>query len=72
MVDPVTPAPLLSRITVDPDVGHGKPSIRGLRYPVELILEFLGSGVSIDEVLSDDDLEREDVEVALRYGGQRG
>ena len=72
MVDPVTPNPLLLRITVDPDVGHGKPSIRGLRYPVELILELLGNGVSIDEVLSDyDDLEREDVEVALRYGGQR-
>ena len=73
MVDPVTSAPLLSRITVDPDVGHGKPSIRGLRYPVELILEPLGNGVSIGEVLSDyDDLEREDVEVALRHGGQRG
>lgn len=28
---------LLSRITVDPDVSHGKPSIRGLRYPVELM-----------------------------------
>lgn len=30
---------LLARITIDPEVSHGKPSIRGLRYPVELILE---------------------------------
>lgn len=62
----MTPDPLLSRITVDPDVGHGKPSIRGLRYPVELILELLSSGMSVDEVLEDyDDLEREDIHAAL-------
>ncbi len=62
---------LLSRITVDPDVSHGKPSIRGLRYPVELILELLSSGMSVDEVLDDyDDLEREDIHAALLYAAK--
>lgn len=36
---------LLTRITVDPEISHGKPSIRGLRYPVEMILELLASGL---------------------------
>lgn len=44
---------LLSRITIDPDICHGKPVIRGLRYPVETILEMLRSGMTIDEILAD-------------------
>jgi uncharacterized protein (DUF433 family) len=31
---------LLSRIVIDPEICHGKPVIRGLRYPVESILEY--------------------------------
>ncbi len=63
--------PLLSRITVDPGVSHGKPSIRGLRYPVELILELLSSGMSAEEILEDyDDLEREDIHAALLYAAK--
>lgn len=70
-MNPMTLDPLLSRITVDPDVGHGKPSIRGLRYPVELILELLSSGMSAQEVLTDyDDLEREDIQAALLYAAR--
>jgi uncharacterized protein (DUF433 family) len=49
----------LSRITIDPAVGRGKPCVRGLRYPVENLLEL--SGTTVDEVLADyKDLERED------------
>ena len=49
-------------ITIDPAICHGKPCIRGLRYPVETILELLSSGMSMDEVLRDyEDLEREDI-----------
>jgi uncharacterized protein (DUF433 family) len=44
---------LQDRITIDPAICHGKPCIRGLRYPVETILELLSSGMSIDEVLRD-------------------
>ncbi|MEO1624554.1 MAG: DUF433 domain-containing protein, partial [Bacteroidota bacterium] len=40
---------LLERITIDPNVCHGKPCIRGLRYPVENILELLASGMTSTE-----------------------
>ena len=45
--------PLLARITIDPSICHGKPCIRGLRYPVEMLLELLSSGMSPDEILAD-------------------
>ena len=53
---------LLSRITVDPDICHGKPCVRGLRYPVETILEYLAGGDSVGDLLAEfPDLEREDI-----------
>ena len=61
--------PILSdRITIDLAVCHGKPTIRGLRYPVEMILEWLSSGMTLDEILADyEDLEREDILAALAF-----
>jgi uncharacterized protein (DUF433 family) len=71
MLNPNSSNELLSRITVDPEISHGKPSIRGLRYPVEFILELLSSGMSVDEVLEDyEDLEREDIHAALLYAAR--
>lgn len=59
---------LLSRITIDPAICHGKPCVRGLRYPVEMLLELLSSGMTIEEVLADyEDLEREDLLAVLRF-----
>jgi uncharacterized protein (DUF433 family) len=59
---------LLARITIDPAICHGKPVIRGLRYPVESMLELLSSGMSIPEILADyEDLEREDLLAVLEY-----
>jgi uncharacterized protein (DUF433 family) len=59
---------LLQRITYNPDICHGKPCIRGLRYPVELILELLSSGMTIDDILADyEDLERDDILAALQF-----
>ncbi|OCR02017.1 hypothetical protein BCD67_07515 [Oscillatoriales cyanobacterium USR001] len=59
---------LLQRITLDLNICHGKPCIRGLRYPVEFILELLSSGMSIEEILVDyDDLERDDILAALLF-----
>jgi uncharacterized protein (DUF433 family) len=50
---------LLQRITLDPNICHGKPCIRGLRYPVELILELLSFGMNAKEIIDDyDDLKR--------------
>ena len=59
----------LQRITSDPGVCHGQPTVRGLRYPVENLLELLSSGMTIDEVLDDyPDLERDDLLAALEFG----
>jgi uncharacterized protein (DUF433 family) len=56
------------RITIDPAICHGKPTVRGLRYPVEMILELLSSGMTHDEILADyPDLEAEDVLAVLEY-----
>jgi uncharacterized protein (DUF433 family) len=58
----------LDRITSDPAICHGKPVVRGLRYPVEMFLELLAGGMSIDEILADyPDLERADIEQSLQY-----
>ena len=60
-----------SRITIDPLVCHGKPCIRGLRYPVENILEWLAGGMTIDEIISDyPDLERDDILAAMGYAAR--
>ena len=62
---------LLNRITIDPDICHGKPTIRGLRYPVENMLELLASGMTIDELLNDyPDLEREDFLACIEYASK--
>ena len=59
---------LLERITLDPDVCHGKPCIRGLRYPVEFLLELMSGGMTHEEILADyRDLEAEDLLAALAY-----
>ncbi len=62
---------LLSRITIDPAVCHGSPCVRGLRYPVENLLELLSSGMTIDEILADyEDLEREDILAVLAFAAR--
>ena len=62
---------LMKRITVSPDICHGKPCIRGLRYPVENILELLSAGMSTDEILSDyEDLERDDIAAVLLFASR--
>ena len=59
---------LLERITIDPAICHGKPVIRGLRYPVEIILELLSSGMTADDILADyEDLEHADILAALSF-----
>jgi uncharacterized protein (DUF433 family) len=62
---------LAQRITINPEICHGKPCIRGLRYPVENILEWLSSGMSIEEILADyEDLEREDILASLEFAAR--
>jgi uncharacterized protein (DUF433 family) len=62
---------LLDRITVNPEICHGSPTIRGLRYPVSMIMGLPASGMTTDEVLADyADLERDDVLAALAYAAK--
>jgi len=57
-----------SRITIDPDKCFGKPCIRGLRMPVSSVMSYLGSGMSIDEIISEwPELETEDIYEALGF-----
>jgi uncharacterized protein (DUF433 family) len=58
----------LGRITSDPTICHGKPTVRGLRYPVESLLELLASGMSTDQIIEDyPDLERDDLLAVLEF-----
>lgn len=59
------------RITIDPAICHGKPCIRGLRYPVENVLEWLAAGMTIDDIVADySDLERDDILAVLAYAAR--
>lgn len=60
--------PANARITIDPEICHGKPCVRGLRYPVETLLSLLAAGESFEEILADyEDLERDDLLAVLAY-----
>ena len=62
---------LLSRIVIDPNICHGKPVVRGLRYTVQSILELLASGMTYDEIISDfEDLEVEDFRACLLFAAR--
>jgi uncharacterized protein (DUF433 family) len=62
---------LLQRITHNPNICHGKPTLRNLRYPVENMLELMASGMTIEELLEDyPDLEKEDFLACLQYAAQ--
>ena len=62
---------LLQRITVNPNMAFGKPTIRGLRYSVEWLLELLSSGMSQQEILEDyEDLEAADIYAVLAYAAK--
>ena len=61
----------LNRITIDPKVCHGKPTIRGLRYPVDSMLELMSSGMTIEDLLMDyPDLEKEDLLACMEYAAK--
>ncbi len=55
------------KITIDPEVQHGKPVIRGTRVPVTRILGGLAAGMTLDEVAHEYDVTIEDIRAALRY-----
>ncbi|HXL55177.1 MAG TPA: DUF433 domain-containing protein [Chitinophagaceae bacterium] len=61
-------ASLLDRITLNPEIAHGKPTIRNKRYTVEGLLEYMAGGDSIEDLLKEfPDLEKEDLLACLQY-----
>ena len=60
------------RISIDPGKRGGKPCIRGLRITVYDVLEYLASGMSEEDILSDfPDLTREDIQACLAFAADR-
>jgi uncharacterized protein (DUF433 family) len=67
----VNPEQLLERITINPEVMVGKPTIRGLRITVEQILKALAGGVTSQDLLEDyPELEPEDIKAVLLYAAE--
>ena len=59
-------------ITIEPDKRSGQPCIRGLRITVQDILEYLASGMSVEEILTDfPDLTREDIQACFAFAADR-
>ena len=62
---------LLERISINPDICFGKPCIRGHRIWVSLILDFLASGASVQDILQDyPQLEESDILACIAYGAE--
>ena len=58
----------LERITVNPEICHGKPCIRGMRWPIEVLLDMMLSEMTFDEILEDHpELEKQDLLACLAY-----
>jgi uncharacterized protein (DUF433 family) len=62
---------MIERITIDPNVCHGKPCVRGLRYPVEVVLQWLAAGMTPQEIINDyPDLELADIHAVLAFAAR--
>jgi len=62
---------LIKRITIDADVCHGKPTIRNMRYPVEMIMELLSSGMTWKEITDDyPAIVEDDIRACLLFATQ--
>lgn len=59
---------LIKRITIDPEVCHGKPTVRGSRLMVATVLELMASDMTVEEILADyPALEVADIKACLQY-----
>jgi uncharacterized protein (DUF433 family) len=62
---------LIARITIDSEICHGKPTVRNMRYPVEMILDLLSAGMSQEEILADyPALEVQDIQACLAFAAK--
>ncbi|MDP2365584.1 MAG: DUF433 domain-containing protein [Ignavibacteria bacterium] len=61
----------LTRITISPDICHGKPAIRNMRYPIEMILDLLSSGMTSEDIIADyPAIEKEDIQACLQFASR--
>ena len=61
----------IDRITINPDICHGKPTIRNMRYPVEMVLDLLASGMTNKEIMDDyPAIEEADIFACLQFASQ--
>ena len=68
---PTSSSALLSRITLNPDICHGKPTVRNMRYPVSMILDLLAAGMTANEIIEDyPAIEPEDIQACLLYASR--
>ena len=59
---------IIDRITINEDICNGKPTIRGKRITVQTVLEFLGAGETVEEILYQyPSLEKEDIAACLQF-----
>ncbi len=59
---------VLERITIDSNICHGKACIRHMRWPVEVIIDLIASGMSFDDIITDHpELEKDDILASLTY-----
>lgn len=59
---------MLERITIDPEICHGKPCIKGTRIPVFVILDLFAANLSVEEIIEAyPDLTVEDIKAAIEY-----
>ncbi|WP_372950203.1 DUF433 domain-containing protein [Mariniphaga sp.] len=62
---------ILKRITINPEVCHGKPTIRNTRHMVESILEYLAGGDSTEDILNEfPELEKDDILACLAFAAK--
>jgi uncharacterized protein (DUF433 family) len=62
---------LLNRITLNPEICHGRPTIRNTRYTVDLILDLLSAEMTTEEILDDyPALEKEDINACLAFASK--
>jgi uncharacterized protein (DUF433 family) len=60
------------RITIDPRIRSGKPCIKGTRIAVADVLDYLGGGMTVAEILDDfPDLKAEDIQACLTFAAER-
>ena len=63
----------LERITVDPEICHGKPIVRGMRWPVVILLDLLASGMTNEEILEEHpELEIDDLKAVINWSKLKG